>query len=199
MKNLKKLHYRHEDFEVADRIGKMFMRMVQPNDFCLSDRDERYFTKLKWVYPLICEGYSRNHILKMIEELDGGVWRKEAAAMFNDAQLLFARFGNINKKLLRGVARENLLGLARQVKEDFLTKEKTIQEDKIGNEIEIYEYRHDAEIVLKGVATYQKIWSDIIKLEGLDKIEEEGDDGDEGEMPDIEYEDDQEEPKALQG
>ena len=104
--NLPKVSFNNDDFKAADRFGKMYMRLVQPDDFDLNDRDEKYFQKLKWVYPLLAEGRPRRHIRNTIMEIDGGLWRNQAEGLIKDAERLFANFGKVNKTLLRGVHRD---------------------------------------------------------------------------------------------
>lgn len=186
--NLPRQAFGQDDFKVADRFGRMYMRMVQPNDFELNDRDEKYFKKLKWVYPLLADGRPRQHVKKMIVEIDGGIWANQAEALIKDAEKLFASFSKVNKTLLRGIYREKMLGLASLIEEEFCIQQSKLEYNEdldIEETITFFKGGHDG--LLAGVEQVRKIWNDIAKYEHLDKADEDADDA--PDYGDIDYDD----------
>lgn len=187
--NLPRQAFGKDDFKVADRFGRMYMYMVQPNDFELTDRDEKYFKKLKWVYPLLCEGKPRHHVKKMILELDGGIWANQAEGLIKDAERLFANFSKVNKSLLRGIYREKMLSLASLIEEEFCVPQTMVKPDEndLDKEITTTFFKGGHEGLLAGAEQIRKIWSDIAKYEHLDKADEDVDDA--PDYGDIDYDD----------
>ena len=179
---LPKSKYTEGEFKIADRLGKMYMRMVQPLDFSLNDRDEMYFQKMRWVYPLLCEGRPRRHIIAQIQTVDAGMWRNQAEGLIEDTQRLFGNFSKVNKNLLRGIHREKMLHFASILEDEFLTKiSGTDIED---NEIQVF--KNGSEAIIPAIEQIRKLWKDIATNENLDKIDEKTDDGEE--FPDFDFE-----------
>jgi hypothetical protein len=153
-----------EQFKIADRFGKMYMRLLQPDDFQLSDRDENYFQLLCSAHQLLSIGKPRQEITRMVMGLHGGLWRNQADAVIKDAERLFANYSSVNKTLLRGIQREKLLYLADLVEKRFL----------IG--------KTEDGTFLTAVETVRKLWSDIAKYEQLDKVIETPEPDDSGDI-----------------
>lgn len=189
VQRLPKVAFTQADFKVADRFGKMYMRMVQPNSFDLNDQDERYFKKLLWLYPMLAEGQPRRKIMAALEELDGGLWRNQVVGLIKDAERLFANVGKTNKKLERWVQREELKELIQLIKDEFLTKQKFMVENADNQEVEVLRFTTTNEIVLQAIEQIRKLRADIAKLEHLDKPDDDDNDGDE--MPEVSFDDSQ--------
>ena len=184
---LPKICFTQNDFKAADRMGRFYMRLIQPIDFQLNDRDERYFQKLKWIYPMISDGRPRQHIAAMLNELDGGIWESQVEGLIKDTERLFANFNKANRTLLRGVHREKMLSLAQLIQDNYLTKERFELEDKDGNKYTKMAFPNDSETVIAATEMVRKLWSDVAKYENLDKPDLEEDDA--RQLPEVSFDD----------
>lgn len=183
---LPKVVFSEADFKMADRFGKMYMKLIQPMDFDLNDRDERYYRWLCRLYPMIAEGQPRRKIIAAIVAMDGGIWKDQAVGMINDAEKLFANVGKSNRKLQRWVQREELLELIQLVKEEFLTKELCKSENEDGQIVEAYYFKVEKELVLTAIEQIRRLRADIAKLERLDQPD---DDTEGDELPEVGFDD----------
>jgi hypothetical protein len=172
------------DFKIADRFGKMYMRMLQPTDFQLNDRDENYYRRLMWLYPMVMEQQPQRIIIAKLQELDGGLWRNQAVGMIQDAERLIAYFGRANKRLDRLVQHQELLELIYLVKQEFLQKETIEKEDEDGNATMVEQFKVPREQILQAVETIRRLRADIAKNAQLDQPDNdtEGDS-----MPEVEF------------
>ena len=184
---LPKICFTQNDFKAADRMGRFYMRLIQPIDFQLNDRDERYFQKLKWIYPMISDGRPRQHIAAMLNELDGGIWESQVEGLIKDTERLFANFNKTNRTLLRGVHREKMLTLAQLIQDTYLTKEEFETEDLSGKKGTKMAFLHNSDTVIAAVETVRKLWSDIAKYENLDKPDLQEDDA--RQLPEVSFDD----------
>lgn len=111
-KLLRKRAYNIQDFKSATRIERMRMYLVEPDQFALNDRDDRYFQLLRQAYPIICQGLPKAETKEMIEDLKGSAYRESVVKIIRDAQELFGPFEEVDKRVQRGTIREKLKRLA---------------------------------------------------------------------------------------
>jgi hypothetical protein len=117
------------EFKAANRLEKIYMTIRQPNNFVLNDTDERYRTLMQQTYPLLVSGRPFFDVVRLVQEMDGGLWKSQAVQLIKDTQELYAAFESIHPKILRGVMREMLMDNIKVLKDirddvDMETKER---------------------------------------------------------------------------
>lgn len=150
--------FTESDFKRADRLEKIYMTVQQPNDFALTDTDDRYKRLLMQAYPIIISGRPQFEVMRLIMTLEGGLWRNQAAQIIRDTQELYAAFDSVHPKVMRGSMREMLLENVKVLKD--------IRDD-IDNEVSIR---------IKAADSITKAVDNMSKYAGLDKKEEESED-----------------------
>lgn len=77
-----------DDFSEADRIGKLYIHMMQPDDFELTYQEEEYLERLKKVWGLMGKKMAKMRRIYLIaEEFD--IHHRNAFKLLHDAQELF--------------------------------------------------------------------------------------------------------------
>jgi hypothetical protein len=184
---LPKLCFTQSDFQAADRLGKFYMKLMQPYDFELSNRDDLYFQKMRWAYPLLAEGKPRQFILRALCDIECGIWANQAEGIIKDTEKLYANFGKVNRQFLRATHREKMLTLAQMIEENFFKKKEVEGEDMNGKMIAEEIFVHNSAVVLSAVEQVRKLWADVAKYEQLDKEDKEIDNA--GALPEVSFDD----------
>ena len=121
--------FKEEDFEDASQVERIYMSIMQPNDFCLTHRDSEYAEVLNRAYPIICSLRQYAEKIQLILEIEHGKWLNQAVQIYNDSQSLYGRFDDINPKILRGVLTEKLRIIAEDM--ELLSKPSEDDDDKM--------------------------------------------------------------------
>lgn len=104
------------DFKNADRIDRMYIYLLDKGRFELNLTDRTYLSILKRAYAILCEGKPRRETVKLIayleDEAETNVYR-----IIRDAQNLYARFEDVDRRIQRGILREKLELLAQKAEE----------------------------------------------------------------------------------
>jgi hypothetical protein len=150
--------FTESDFKRADRLEKIYMTIQQPNDFDLTDTDERYKRLLQQAYPIIISGRPQFEVMRLIMTLEGGLWRSQVSQIIRDTQELYAAFDSVHPKILRGVMREMLL-------ENVQVLKKIRDDDE-----------EESSTRIKAADSITKAVDNMSKYAQLDKKEEESED-----------------------
>lgn len=116
------------DFGEATQVERIYMTIMQPDDFVLTHRDSEYAAVLNRAYPIVCSLRPYAEKIELILEIEAGKWRSQAVQIYNDAQNLYARFDEINPKILRGILVEKMRVIAEDM--EAMSKPKEGDEDK---------------------------------------------------------------------
>ena len=141
-----------EDFEDATQVERIYMTMMQPNDFALTDRDFLYSEVLNRAYPIVCSLRPYAEKIRLILEIERGKWQNQAVQIYNDAQALYGRFDDINPKILRGVLVERMRLIA-----DKMASLSDIKEDAGYDDKEVTAMAKAAEVERRALETIAKI------------------------------------------
>lgn len=106
-----------KDFKAADRVDRFYIHMMQPSDFELNDQDKRYLEVLKRAYVIMCEGHTRREMVIQIAALEEEA-SQNTYRILRDAESLFGRFEDVDRRIQRGIIRERLELLAKKAKEN---------------------------------------------------------------------------------
>jgi hypothetical protein len=177
-------------FKRADRIERLYMKIMQPDDFELNNTDDDYLEALTQAYPLICTGRAAGEIIRQIQELQRGKWKSQAIKIYKDSQELYARFEEIHPKILRGIMRESLMKTIERMEEIRDNDEMSTSITALGEEINRPLYTGMEKV--KAGEVIGKSWAIIGKFARLDR--EDISDDDETELPRIRFSTD---PKVL--
>jgi hypothetical protein len=100
--------FSEEDFEEGTTVERIYMSMMQPDDFVLTDRDFKYAEVLDKAWGIIWTMRPYSEKLIHISQINGGLWHQNRIQIYNDAQELYSRFDEVKPKILRGVMVEKL-------------------------------------------------------------------------------------------
>lgn len=141
--------YTREDFEEAERLERLYIALVQPNDFLLSDSDNKYLSLLTEAYHIIVKGLSRNETLNLIANISEK-WRGQVLQIYRDAQTLYGKFDESNPIIMRSIAIEKLKMIANDMEDEYKSHLKT------GNEKSTVAATKASEVA-------RRCWSEILK------------------------------------
>lgn len=160
--------YSLEDFNKADRIGRIRMHMLEPDRFALNDQDDEYYRQLQQAYQLVFEELRQSFAIKAIQEAIPGAesWHR-ANRILQDIYELFAPFLKKNKELRRAILVEKLYMLAKAA------EAKAVDENGQATDAE-------------WMAIAERLYSQAGKFEGLDEHDTALIDPDEIQIPAIE-------------
>ena len=144
--------FSQEDFDKAGRIDRLYMTMLEPDDFVLTDTDSSYLDILTRAYPIICTGRPSAEVILQIGELEHK-WQSQAIKIYKDAQELFGRFEEINPLVMRGIFIAKMQEIANKMQD-------IVDDDEL-----------DEHARAKAGDVMRKCWADIAKVSRLDKIE----------------------------
>lgn len=92
------------------------MHMMDPDRYVLHEDEHDHMELLKRVFVIISENPLRAESMRLIQELEGYSSIRTPYRLYQDAQNLFGRFAENNRKLERMLQRERLLELIRAAK-----------------------------------------------------------------------------------
>lgn len=95
-----KAKYSRQDFNDADRIGRIYIALVQPDDFTLTPRDRQYADLVRQVYLLQRDAKPQSHIIKLLENTDRGVWKSQMFNLISDARTLFGATETLDREMI---------------------------------------------------------------------------------------------------
>jgi hypothetical protein len=99
-----------KDFKNADRIERIFIAIVQPNDFTLNNDDKVYLEILQKAYPII-QTREEPEALQMIANLEAGKWRNQYEQIYRDSKRLYDSL-DISPEMIKGIAIRQLMLIA---------------------------------------------------------------------------------------
>lgn len=107
MLNKKSRLFSQEEFDLADRIGKIFISLVQPGKFTLSDRDETYLDRLRQVWAIMVEQNVQRDRIKLISEAVE-INERSVRDLMRDAQYLFGDILQVDSEFEKAILAERL-------------------------------------------------------------------------------------------
>jgi hypothetical protein len=110
-----------DDFANADRIERIYMSIVQPQNFEVNSRDQEYLNILDKAYPII-RAKAEPEALQLIAHLEGGKWRSQIEDIYRDALRLYDNF-NISADMLTAIATRQLMMIAQDMSIKYETAE----------------------------------------------------------------------------
>lgn len=108
--------FSQDEFDNAGRIDRLYMAMIQPDEFILSNDESVYLDILTRAYPIICTGRPKSIVIKQIGELEDK-WNSQVIKIYKDAQDLYARFEEVNTRVLRGIFIEKQTHIAEMMED----------------------------------------------------------------------------------
>ena len=108
-----------KEFNKLTKIERLYYHLLAPEDFLLTDAEEKYLEKLKAAFVLWNDCPTRTEYYAKFDALYAS-WRSERFKIFKDSQELFGRFEVLNKNLVRARVNEALeeaLVIARKAKD----------------------------------------------------------------------------------
>lgn len=155
--------FNYRDFEKGDRVERIYMHLVDGTRYKINDTETRYLSMLERAFTIICQNPSKREARTMITSLleeehvtdprPKNENRVSTIQIIRDAENLFGRFEEVNKRIQRGLMRERLsLRLQKLYK---LTEEEDIDPD-----------------IDKHIAKYEQLLMQLDRLNEI--IDEEG-------------------------
>lgn len=95
------------------------MHMIDPDRYVLHGDEKEHLEILKRVFVIISEHPLRAESMKLIQELEGYSGTRTPYRLYQEAQDLFGRFADNNRKLERMLQRERILQLIEMAKGDL--------------------------------------------------------------------------------
>ena len=110
--------YSQRDFQEADKLDRIYMSELEPDKFCLTDTEEKYYKKLIEAYQLVFEEISEANAIRLIRaQVTEFESLTSANRLLNDVQSYFGRFFNKNKNYRRAILVEKFYALGAQAEE----------------------------------------------------------------------------------
>lgn len=106
-----------DDFKKADSKDRMYMHMMDPARYRLTEEETQYLNLLKRVFAVISETPIRAEAMRMIEQLEGFSHVRSAYRVHQDALDLFANLVHSNIKIDRAMQVERLHLLIRSAQD----------------------------------------------------------------------------------
>lgn len=92
------------------------MHMMDPDRYVLHQDEQPHLEVLKRVFVIISENPLRAEAMKLIQGIEGYTGTRTPYRLYQEAQDLFGRFADNNRKLERMLQRERVLELMRMAK-----------------------------------------------------------------------------------
>ena len=105
--------FTEEDFINADKIERLYMSVVQPIDFELTQPEKAYLELLTKVYPIVISRAEDEAIL-VIENLERGKWRSQVEKIYKDSKRLFDPMNAANA-MIANIARQKRIAIAEKL------------------------------------------------------------------------------------
>ncbi|MEO7175355.1 MAG: hypothetical protein ABI002_06170 [Saprospiraceae bacterium] len=120
---LRKRLFTKEQFNAGTRLEKIYMAMLYPGQFYLSEQDFKYQDILKSAFHVMSNNLSRVEAIKNIQALPQLETRSKVSIAYvnqvlNDVQALYGSMIQRNKAWERELIKEKLLALAQKCSED---------------------------------------------------------------------------------
>jgi hypothetical protein len=145
-------------FKKGDRVERMYMHLVQPRRYQLKPDEQTYLNMCTQAFGIICDNPSRREARRLIKEQvleevraeRGDPHYASVIQVMRDAEALYGRFEQINRRIQRGIIRERISVRLQQ----------------------LYREAAEGEADDKAIGKYEEL---LIKLDKLDEIiDEEG-------------------------
>jgi hypothetical protein len=156
--NWKVKRFTKDNFDNAERIERLYMSIVQPNCFELNNADANYLAVLDRAYPIIKSKPVEAEALQLIGHIEAGKWKAQVEQIFHDANRLYDSF-NISKVQLKAIATRQLMIIAQDMTEAY---EQNFKEEMSK---------------AKAADVARRSWESVMKFNGLNKDETNGDVG----------------------
>lgn len=117
MLNKKSRLFSQQEFDSADRIGKIFISLVQPGKFVLNDRDETYLERLRQVWAIMVEQNTQRDRIKLISEAVQ-INERSVRDLMRDAQYLFGDILQVDSEFEKALLAERLWILHDKARDD---------------------------------------------------------------------------------
>lgn len=108
--------YTEQDFLQADRMDKIFMHILFPDQFNLNKTDSEYLELLQDAYRLVRKELSDHAVLRLVEEAYPEISKYRRHKLINDVKRLWGNIVHRNKEYDRLVLRERLVKLANRAR-----------------------------------------------------------------------------------
>jgi hypothetical protein len=102
--------FTEEDWNRAERIERLYMSIVQPNDFSLNSTDKYYLEILDKAYPII-KSKPEQEALQLIYHLENGKWCSQIEQIYRDAMRLYDFF-DVSADMVHNLALKQLTLIA---------------------------------------------------------------------------------------
>jgi hypothetical protein len=141
-------------FKNGDRVERIYMHLIDPHRYQLKPNEEKYLTMVQQAFSIIVDNPSRHEARRIIldkvvkpitDSRRGNRNYISGIQLIRDAENIFGRFEDINKRLQRGIMRDRI----------------TLRLTKL------YEKAEEGEEVDKFIAKYEEV---LMKLDRLDEI-----------------------------
>jgi len=104
------------DFKSADRIQRMYMHLMAPEQFDLRDSEDKYLDDMKKAWSLMTEDFrTQRESRKLIMELIPG---RNVSKLIRDTEALFGKLEKVNIDTQASIYRTKLIMLARKAEQN---------------------------------------------------------------------------------
>lgn len=97
---MKAILYTNEQFREASRIERLYMYLLEPEAFVLTNAESEHLEKLKAAFSLFCSAKSKKEMYRKFDE-QYSLWASQRLLIFKESQELFGKFEEINVKVER--------------------------------------------------------------------------------------------------
>jgi hypothetical protein len=163
--------FSQDEFDNAGRIDRLYMAMIQPDDFVLSHNEQEHFNILTRAYPIICTGRPPHIVIAQISALEDK-WSSQAFKVYKESQDLYGRFEEVNTRVMRGIFINKMTKLA-QMMEDIAESKAQYQSDNANyQEDEEQVLNVGTEVRIKASKEARECWEAIAKYTKIDKVDD---------------------------
>lgn len=115
MKRLRHRVYSEAEFKAEDRIGKIYISLLQPNDFQLNAQDDIHLERMRKVWTIMLANDTQKARIKLISEVMG-INERNVKAIMDDAQYLFGDILRVDSEFEKALIVERQWQLFKKAK-----------------------------------------------------------------------------------
>jgi|GEM_PF-1047965 len=111
--------FTQEDWDAGSSLDRLYMYLLEPNRWYLSDIEFKRLDHLRQVWGIMCDNMVQRERIKLIVALmDNMTTEKTVKSLMSDAQYLFGDILSINAELELYILKEQYYELAKKARED---------------------------------------------------------------------------------
>lgn len=118
-KHLKRRVYTDQDFKAADRLGKIYIHLMDPDRFILSGRDDEWLSMMRRAFHIMSEESSHFAIERFLKDIYHEKHPRTILKLIQDTQKFFGSIISRNKSFDKLIQRERILAHIKVAKEAF--------------------------------------------------------------------------------